>query len=194
LASVERPSFLTAGKPTASEKKYFGLDFNPSGNSSSSRPESTSNSTSAPHSGAASSAAAGTSAPAHDSSVAVSAATASISEQQKERLSQRQRNKLQEQRGQATFTLKDGRDMPDLYRPSHGVSPQAAAQAPSGDGRRIAANKRNSDLLTQGISQATATRDKKARASQMQKVQSGQSFEGRTWKSEQEMVMRQSYD
>lgn len=84
--------------------------------------------------------------------------------------------------------------MPDLYRPSHGVSPQSAAQAPTGDGRRIAANKRNSDLLTQGISQATATRDKKARASQMQKVQSGQSFEGRTWKSEQEMVMRQSYD
>jgi hypothetical protein len=156
---------------------------------------SSASSTSAPHSGAASSAAAaGTSAPAHDSSVAASAATASISEQQKERLSQRQRNKLQEQRGQATFTLKDGRDMPDLYRPSHGVSPQAAAQAPSGDGRRIAANKRNSDLLTQGISQATATRDKKARASQMQKVQSGQSFEGRTWKSEQEMVMRQSYD
>lgn len=37
-------------------------------------------------------------------------------------------------------------------------------------------------------------RQKKIKEQQKNKVLSGQSFEGRTWKSEAEMVMRQGYD
>jgi hypothetical protein len=73
--------------------------------------------------------------------------------------------------------------MPDLYRPD-GHNPRV------GDKRKGV----NANLLTEGISGATATRNTAARDKQQRKVSQGQSFEGRTWKTEQEMVMRQQYD
>jgi hypothetical protein len=187
LSNVDAPTFLYAGQPTATDKKYFNLGFDPAGSSQQSK---ASKSLVLPSAGPVSSSASALSPPIESEPPI---ADESSSKPDRSQLSQRERNRKQEQRGQATFTLKDGRDMPDLYRPSSGVGadPASVVQQAARGGR---AQKRPTDLLSEGISGATATKDKKARAGQMRKVASGQSFEGRTWKSEAEMVMRQQYD
>lgn len=193
LSSVARPAFLDAGKPTATEKRYYGLEFKADGATSASATSSTANATPAaadevPHEASAVIA----------SALSSSSSCSSSGAAHHERLSQRAKNRQQEARGQATFTLKDGRDLPDLYRPSHGVAsdPAEVVQQAARGGRAAASGHKraSANLLVDGIANATATRDKKARDTQMRKVNSGQSFEGRTWKSEAEMVMRQQYD
>ena len=197
LSSVARPAFLDAGKPTATEKRYYGLEFK----ADCSNLNSSAGAKPLPVPSTASVAYVPVSAEQHEvyssSASSSSSSSSSFALADQERLSQRARNRQQETRGQATFTLKDGRDMPDLYRPSHGVAsdPAEVVRQAARGGRAASGHKRASaNLLTDGISNATATRDKKARDTQMRKVTSGQSFEGRTWKSEAEMVMRQQYD
>jgi hypothetical protein len=181
LASAAKPpSFLSAGKPTAAEIKLYA------GSGAPAEPP------------AAAKKPTGTTPILPPVRAAVAApVTVPLADdrdgKKKEQLTTRERNKLQQQKGQATFTLKDGRDMPDLYRPEHSKGPSGMGGVAGAGGQNI--KKRPPvNLLTDGISAAAATRDTAVRDKQYRKVQSGQSFEGRTWKSEQEMVMRQQYD
>ncbi len=179
LASAAKPpSFLSAGKPTAAEIKLYAGSGAPAEPPTAAKKPSGSTPILPPVRAA----------------VAAPVASPLVDDgKKKEQLTTRERNKLQQQKGQATFTLKDGRDMPDLYRPEHSKGPSGMAGVAGAAGHNI--KKRPPvNLLTEGISSAAATRDTAVRDKQYRKVQSGQSFEGRTWKSEQEMVMRQQYD
>jgi len=104
-------------------------------------------------------------------------------ETDKKKLTTRQRNNLQEKRGQAIFTVKDSRECPDIWR---------GGESDAGSGRKRGFAQSLSEIDIAGYQ--GNPNNKKIKAIQKNKVMKGQSFEGRTWKSEGEMLLRQQYD
>eukprot|EP00465_Bigelowiella_longifila_P012194 CAMPEP_0185263694 /NCGR_PEP_ID=MMETSP1359-20130426/15792_1 /TAXON_ID=552665 /ORGANISM="Bigelowiella longifila, Strain CCMP242" /LENGTH=215 /DNA_ID=CAMNT_0027851391 /DNA_START=14 /DNA_END=661 /DNA_ORIENTATION=- len=77
-------------------------------------------------------------------------------------------------------------------------STPAAAIAPAANRKRRASSSSGGPDIFQGLHPwaqgVGALRQKKVKEQQRKKVARGQTFEGRTWKSEAEMVLRQQYD